>query len=137
MAYYAIYETSNGRLVSQGTVIANPLPTGLTAVDIINPPADGYIWDAVLRTFIPPPAPRIIGKTVFIKRFTLAEQKEMFGFMYGTTYTAAQQKNLASLMRFMDFLDLIDLDDTTLVSGISYLTTVGILTAGRAAVVLA
>lgn len=137
MAYYAVYETSTGILKSQGSVIANPLPAGFTAIDIVNPPADNTIWDTVTHTFVPKPSPRILLKVDFIQRFSLAERKEMFGFNFGTTYTAAQQKNLASFMRYLDFLDRIPLDDSGIQQGVNYLETVGILAAGRAAQVLA
>lgn len=137
MAYYAVYETSTGILKSQGSVIANPLPAGLTAVDIVNPPAENTVWDTATHAFVPKPSPRILLKVDFIQRFTIAERKEMFGYAHGTTYTVAQQKNLASFMRYLDFLDRIPIDDAGIQQGTNYLETVGILAAGRAAQVLA
>lgn len=153
MAYYAVYETSTGILKSQGTTIiqkkldgtyetiseaiARLTAAGLTAIDIVNPPADNTIWDTVTRAFVAKPSPRILLKVDFIQRFSLAERKEMFGFNFGTTYTAAQQKNLSSFMRYLDFLDRIPLDDSGIQQGVNYLETVGILAAGRAAQVLA
>lgn len=135
--YFVLYNTITGDLVSQGTVVANPVPVGLTAQDIINPPADNTVWNTTSRSFVVRPSPRIIPKSDFIQRFTIAERKEMFGFSHGTTYTAAQQKNLAALMRYMDFLDRIDLDDAAIQQGVPYLETIGVIAVGRAAQVLA
>ena len=52
-----VYETATGRAVSIGTVIADPLPAGLTAVDLTTPEAvglrDGTMrWDTVSKTVV-------------------------------------------------------------------------------------
>lgn len=135
--YFVLYNTITGDLVSQGTVVANSVPVGLTVQDIINPPADNTIWNTASRSFVVRPSPRIIPKSDFLQRFTIAERKEMFGFSYGSTYTPDQQKNLAALMRFIDCLDRIDLDDAAIQQGVPYLETMGIVAVGRAALVLA
>lgn len=134
--YYVIYNSSTGALVSQGTVLTSPLPAGLTSQDIVSPPADNTVWDTVSRSFVTKPSPRIIPKHEFIQRFSIAERRELFGFMHGNTYTAAQQKILASILRYLDFLDRIDLDDVAIQQGVNYLETAGVLAAGRAAQVL-
>lgn len=134
--YFVVFNTATGELVSQGTVVANPLPSGLTSQDIVNPPADNTIWGTTSRSFVPRPSPRILSKSIFIQRFSITERREMFGFMHGNTYTAAQQKLLASIMRYLDFLDRIDLGDAAIQQGVNYLETVGVLAAGRAAQVL-
>lgn len=137
MAYYAVYRSVSGELISLGTILAEVLPAGLVAVDLIIPPPDGHVWNAVSLAFVAPTPPRVIRKISFINRFTLAEEKELFGFNFGSTYTAAQQKNLASFMRYLDYLDFIDLDDAAIQQGVTYLGTVGILGVGRVAQVLA
>lgn len=137
MAYYAIYVTATGELMSQGSIVADPLPANLTAVDIVNPPADNTMWAVASRSFVPRPAPRIISKVDFIQRFTLTERKELFGFTVGPSYTPAVQKNLAAFMRYLDFLDVIPLDDPGIVQGVNYLETVSILPVGGAAKALA
>lgn len=136
---YVVYEIATGRDISRTdspALIADPLPAGFASKQVADP-ASGLVWSTALLDFVAAPGPRRIGKAVFIQRFTIAERKELFGFAHGTTYTAAQQKNLASFMRYLDFLDVIDLDDTALQAGVNYLTTVSILAAGRAAQVLA
>ena len=59
MSYFAIHEIATGRLKSMGSVIADPLPAGLTAVDIVNPPLDSEMWDEATKTFIARP-PKVL-----------------------------------------------------------------------------
>lgn len=136
---FCIYQTATGELVSTTdslALIASPLPGGLSVIEVANP-ASGWVWNPGTLNFIAPPSPRIISKTEFIERFTLAEKKELFGFMYGSSFTAAQQKNLASIMRYMDFIDSVNLDSTDIQTGVNYFVTVNILTAARRDAVLA
>src|SRR3990172_9537889 len=103
---YVIFETATGALVSSTSdisLVASPLPVGLTS-KLVADPATGTIWSTGLLDFAPAPAARLIPKYLFVQRFTIAERKELFGFNYGSTYTAAQQKNVAALMRYLDFL---------------------------------
>jgi hypothetical protein len=56
----AIYQTSNGALVSVGSVVANPLPAGLTSVALSVADAQGLrdgsrTWDAATRTVVATP----------------------------------------------------------------------------------
>ena len=136
---HAIFETATGRLVSTASdisLVASPLPVGLSS-KLIADPAAATMWSTAALDFVPRPAPRIISKVSLIQRFTLAERTELFGFNFGNAYTAAQQKNLASFMRYLDFLDSIPLDDVGINQGVNRLVTVGILTAERATQVLA
>lgn len=136
---YCVYETATGNLVSTTSalnLVASPLPGGLSVKQVADPP-QGYVWSTSSLDFVAPPSPRIITKSTFIERFTLTEKKEIFGFQYGTTYTAAQQKNLASIMRYLDFVDVIKLDSTDIQTGVNYFVTVAILTAARRDAILA
>lgn len=135
--YFVIYNTTTGELVSQGTVISSSIPAGFTAQDIVNPPTDNTIWNSASRSFVQRAASRIISKYEFIQRYSLAERREMFGFMHGSTYTTAQQKNIASFMRYLDFLDRVDLDDIAIQQGVNYQESISMIGAGRAAQVLA
>lgn len=54
MSWFLVYDTNTGRLVSQGTVIADPLPRGLTAVDVGTRP-EGVMWDEASRSMVPRP----------------------------------------------------------------------------------
>lgn len=59
MAYYAVYNTNTKELVSTGTVLADPLPGGLTSKTLTateySNAQSGYIWDKVNLTFVPNP----------------------------------------------------------------------------------
>jgi hypothetical protein len=61
--WHLLYNSTTGESVSIGTVIANPLPAGITALPITDAEGEGMqngtlIWDAASRTLIatPPPA---------------------------------------------------------------------------------
>ena len=57
-----LYNTVTGQSVSIGTVIADPLPAGITALPLTDEQGEGLqngslIWDAATRTLIPTPPP--------------------------------------------------------------------------------
>ena len=53
MKWFAVIDAS-GNAVSFGTVVADPLPDGLTAVEIEGQPDKGVRkWDAQTRTMVP------------------------------------------------------------------------------------
>ena len=59
-----LYNTASGQSVSIGTVIANPLPAGITALPLTDEQGEGLqngslIWDAATRTLIPTPPPSV------------------------------------------------------------------------------
>lgn len=61
MTVYAIHDTT-GRLVSVGTIVADPLPKALTAVALTDPDGrallDGSgLWDQATRAVQPAPPP--------------------------------------------------------------------------------
>jgi len=62
MNWHLLYNTATGQSVSIGTVIANPLPEGITALPLTDAEGEGMqngslIWDAASRTLIPTPPP--------------------------------------------------------------------------------
>jgi hypothetical protein len=62
MNWHLLYNTTTGQSVSIGTVIANPLPEGITALPLTDAEGEGMqngslIWDAASRTLIPTPPP--------------------------------------------------------------------------------
>ena len=54
--WYAIYNTASGALVSTATVVADPLPVGLTK-KIVAEPAFGFQWNSTLLDWEPAPPP--------------------------------------------------------------------------------
>ena len=60
--WHLLYNTESGQSVSIGTVIADPLPEGITALPLTDEQGEGLqngtlIWDAASRTLIPTPPP--------------------------------------------------------------------------------
>lgn len=63
MPWYALHD-GNGRLVSVGTVLADPLPPGMTAVDLgaTAPDFRASMWDETTRLFVARPAPLLVDR---------------------------------------------------------------------------
>ena len=62
--WHILYNTTTGESVSIGTVIADPLPAGITALPLTDAEGEGLqngtvIWDAATRTLIPTPPPSV------------------------------------------------------------------------------
>jgi hypothetical protein len=60
--WHLLYNTTTGQSVSIGTVIADPLPAGITALPLTDEQGQGLqngslIWDAASRTLVPTPPP--------------------------------------------------------------------------------
>jgi hypothetical protein len=62
--WHLLYNTTTGESVSIGTVIADPLPAGITALPLTDAQGEGLqngmlVWDAASRTLIPTPLPAV------------------------------------------------------------------------------
>jgi hypothetical protein len=62
MNWHILYNTATGQSVSIGTVIADPLPAGITALPLTDAEGEGLQngslqWDAATRSLIPTPPP--------------------------------------------------------------------------------
>ena len=57
MRWFAVLDT-DGAPVSVGTVLADPLPKGLTAVEV-DGPSEGRPWDAQAKAWGPKPEPPV------------------------------------------------------------------------------
>jgi hypothetical protein len=60
--WHILYNNTTGESVSIGTVIADPLPEGITALPLTDAEGEGLqngtlMWDAATRTLIPTPPP--------------------------------------------------------------------------------
>lgn len=54
MTWFAVIDKATGEAVSFGTVIADPLPAHLEAVEVEGQPKKGVrAWDAATRTMVP------------------------------------------------------------------------------------
>jgi hypothetical protein len=62
--WHLLYNTATGQSVSIGTVIADPLPEGITALALTDAEGEGLqngtlVWDSATRTLIPTPLPAV------------------------------------------------------------------------------
>jgi hypothetical protein len=62
MPWFAVYESTTGRLVSVGQQVADPLPAGLTAAQLGQRPADNQMWDTATRAFVARPAKVLVDR---------------------------------------------------------------------------
>jgi hypothetical protein len=65
--WHLLYNSTTGQSVSIGTVIADPLPAGITALPLTDEQGEGLqngslIWDAATRTLIPTPPPAMLAE---------------------------------------------------------------------------
>ena len=65
--WHLLYNTATGASVSIGTVIADPLPEGLTALSLSDEQGEGLQngslkWDEATRTLIPTPPPAMLAE---------------------------------------------------------------------------
>jgi hypothetical protein len=75
MNWHLLYNTTTGQSVSIGTVIADPLPAGITAQPLTDEQGEGLqngslIWDAASRTLIPTPPPVVTAEQAVSAFFT-------------------------------------------------------------------
>jgi hypothetical protein len=62
--WHLLYNTTTGASVSIGTVIADPLPAGITALPLTDEQGEGLQngslkWDEATRTLVPTPPPAV------------------------------------------------------------------------------
>ena len=129
---YAVYESATGRLVSTASdpsLIANPLPSGLGVKEVAEPGARA-VWDEQALVFVEAQVPRVMTRLEFLRRFTAAER-------IATRAAAVGNPAVADMLALQDAASYIDLDDPDTQAGVAYLESLGIITAGRAAQVLA
>jgi len=73
MRWYAVI-APDGKPVSVGTVLADPMPNGLVAVEV-DGPAEGRPWDADTRAWGPKPQPPVVEPAKDIDREKAAQAR--------------------------------------------------------------
>lgn len=124
--WYAVYETDTGRLRSSGSVVADPLPEGLSA-KVIPARTSGMDWNPETLDFdVPREIPGdALSPGEFMDRFTLDEDVAI--------ETAAQSDPMLRVfLRRVQSNPRIRLDAPLVQQGLGYLVSVGILTQARA-----
>jgi hypothetical protein len=103
--WHLLYNTATGQSVSIGTVIADPLPEGITALPLTDAEGEGMqngnlIWDAASRTLIPTPPPTVTAEeavAVYFSPYQIAALSRLemallqAGKPLGPKMTAAKQ----------------------------------------------
>lgn len=139
MNYWAIYDKASGALIAIALGYSPDTLPASAAVKSLGqgePDLARYQWDPSRLALVPRSPERVIARPVFIGRFTADEQRDFFGFVYDAAATAAQRKRVAAFERLLVLLDAVNLDDANVVAGVQYLESLGVLQAGRAAVIL-
>mgnify|MGYP005863190523 CR=1 FL=1 len=122
--WYAVYDTATGELKSAGSVVADPLPSGLASKEYAERP-HGLGWNPETLDFdVPRPTPATeLSPVEFMQLFTVSERIEIKG---------------AGDPVIDDFFDLvrvagtIRMDHPMVEQGLKYLVRRGILTTERA-----
>lgn len=140
MTWFTVYQTSDGKRVSVGTVVApddflaaNGLDKLQTAFD---PRTNTKQWNAGTRTYddvTPPKAP--ISKQEFIDLFTDAERDELFDAAENHP-TANVRKKIKGFINYIQLSEHIHLDQAYIVTSVNQMEAAGIIGAGRAAEIL-
>jgi hypothetical protein len=73
--WHLLYNTTTGQSVSIGTVIADPLPDGITALPLTDEQGEGLqngslIWDEATRTLIATPPPAVTAEEAVSVHFS-------------------------------------------------------------------
>ena len=126
MTFYVLHD-ADGKAVSMGTVIADPLPDGLTAKEYDSKP-DG-VWDSETLDFTPAAErPKNYTPLAFLRLFTAAERIAI---------------RASDDIYVQDFLYLLERATTEVVNtdpdtiaGVQYLASQGLITVERASEVL-
>jgi len=62
--WYALYDTTTGELLSLGTTLDLPLPSGTDVLVIGNEPDASLIWDTTARNYVAAPVATLVDRVV-------------------------------------------------------------------------
>lgn len=135
MTWFAIWRTADGALVSVGTVVASPLPAGLSQTDI-GADAPIGVWNNATHVFDARPVLKsVLSLKQFWDRWTQAEREALMGLQL--TGTQGQKNKLGAFKDYVRDAGLVDCNDAYIQSAVNLAESAGIIAAGRAAVILA
>lgn len=135
MTWFAIWKTSDGELVSVGTVVSSPLPSGLSSTELGESPPSG-VWNSSTHVFDAAAVLKpVLRLRDFQQRFTQAEREALWDVQQNGT--ATQKKKLGAFRQYLTDAGEADLNDAYIVSSVNLMETAGVIAAGRAAQVLA
>lgn len=133
MTWFAVWQTASGDLVSVGTVVASPLPAGLSTTDLgANPPSG--VWNKVTHVFEASTLKASLPFKLFLQRFTQTESEALQNLL--ATGTQAQKNKLNAFIEYCKADSAVDLNDAYVVASVNLMESAGIIGAGRATVIL-
>lgn len=129
MNYHYIYDLATGQLISESSLVIDPIPGGI-GVKIFSREASLGIWNASTLQFDPRPQNKKEDKLVFIDRFS---DSELEGIM------AARRTNdkVAVFVKKLDLAEDVDRSSVRTVTAVNGLEAIGLIVSGRAAEILA
>lgn len=133
MAWYAVYVTATGELVSVGQVVADPLnPSYSSKVLSGQPDFSTQMWDTVSLDFISKPSPTIISKVTFLDRFT-TEEKRRFIMAKSSLfhYPEKIKRDIELMMDYLSIVDSIDKTEDIITRAVTSMESSGIIGQGR------
>ena len=135
MTWFAVWETTTGRLVSIATVLADPLPAGLSVTTLGVDRPEG-VWNILTHVFDPAPVLKPMLRLLdFAQRFTTAEREALQNML--ATGTQTQKNKLNAFRQYLTDAQGADLNDAYIVASVNLMESAGVIGAGRAAVILA
>lgn len=133
--WFAIWKTSNGELVSIGTVVADPLPAGLSSTSLGESQPSG-VWNSVTHVFDAAAVLKaVLRLRDFWQRFSQAEREALWEVQ--ASGTATQKKKLGAFRQYLTDAGEADLNDAYIVTSVNLMETAGVIAVGRASEVLA
>lgn len=126
--WYAIYNVEGGELVSLGTVVADPLPTGLSAKEVGESRPEGE-WSVAALNFGPAPCASLLASQDFMGRFTVAEEAAV-------RQRAMTDPMLQTFLARVERARSVSMAHPDMVAGMQYLVQLGLITAERCAEIL-
>lgn len=126
--YYAVYDTTTGRLHAIERDVSRGIPEGMAYVEVED--YAGRVWDEATRAFGPAPAKRTLSRREFIERLTVTEW---------TALVARKQTDpgVAALFERLNMLDEVDLDSTFTQAMAAHVVAQGYMSAERVAEIVA
>ena len=141
MTWFAIFENATGKLVSEGTVVADDAiltAKGLAKKALtFDPRVNTKRWNEATRDYDDVPAPKpVLEKSEFWQRFTDAEREAVLAAPTDTVLTQAQRNKAAAGIEYLRQLRAVDLGDDVVVRAVNGMETLGLIAVGRAGVIL-
>lgn len=136
--WIAVWRTSDGKLESVGSVIASPLPVGLSQTDLgvdesLPSPQNGKIWNQSTHAFDVSTLKSVLTLKQFWDRWTQAERESLMNIQL--TGTAVQKQKLGAFKDYVRDAGVVDCNDAYIQASLTAAVNAAILTAPRAAVI--